>query len=148
VALAALLSGCSAGGSRVGSGERVSGGSSGSLPAAPPVIVPAADIPAQAANAAAAAAMGDFIGDAEVTFGGDLAGGDMAARPVRRRGLAQKQVTCPGGGTTSVSGTVYIPSGQLPLYNAMVYVPDADLRPFTLVRAAAARLPATRSRRH
>jgi hypothetical protein len=51
--------------------------------------------------------------------------------PIRRRGLLEKQVTCPGGGTTSVSGTVYIPSGQLPLYNVMVYVPDADLRPFT-----------------
>jgi hypothetical protein len=53
------------------------------------------------------------------------------ARPIRRRGLLEKQVACPGGGTTSVSGTVYIPSGQLPLYNVMVYVPDADLRPFT-----------------
>jgi hypothetical protein len=50
---------------------------------------------------------------------------------VRRRGLQEKQVTCPGGGTTSVSGTVYIPSGQLPVYNATVYVPDANLRPLT-----------------
>jgi hypothetical protein len=51
--------------------------------------------------------------------------------PVRRRGLQQKQVTCAEGGTTSVSGTVYIPSGELALYNAMVYVPDADLQPLT-----------------
>lgn len=70
--------------------------------------------------------MADFIGDSEV-----VSAGDVTERPVRRRGLLQKQVKCAGGGTTSVSGTVYIPSGQLPVYNAMVYVPDGDLRPFT-----------------
>jgi hypothetical protein len=51
--------------------------------------------------------------------------------PIRRRGLAAQQVACPDSGTTSVSGTVYIPSGELALYNAMVYVPDAELRPLT-----------------
>lgn len=55
----------------------------------------------------------------------------MPRPPVRRRGLLQKQVSCEDGATTSVSGTVYIPSGQLALYNAMVYVPDADLQPLT-----------------
>lgn len=55
----------------------------------------------------------------------------VALPPVRRRGLLQKQVTCGEGSTTSVSGTVYIPSGELALYNAMVYVPDAELRPLT-----------------
>lgn len=51
-------------------------------------------------------------------------------RPVlRRRGLLDKQVTCDGDATTTVSGTVYIPSGQLPLYNVMVYVPETELGP-------------------
>jgi hypothetical protein len=55
----------------------------------------------------------------------------VALPPVPRRGLLQKQVSCAEGSTTSVSGTVYIPSGELALYNAMVYVPDAPLRPLS-----------------
>jgi len=45
-------------------------------------------------------------------------------------GLQCKQVACPGGGTTSLSGKVYDPSGTVPLYNAIVYVPNAELAPF------------------
>jgi hypothetical protein len=48
-------------------------------------------------------------------------------------GLECKQVACAGGGatTTSLSGKVYDPSGTVPLYNAIVYVPNAELTPFT-----------------
>lgn len=52
-----------------------------------------------------------------------------AGTPLRRRGLIDKQVTCDGNATTTVSGTVYIPSGKLPLYNVMVYVPETELAP-------------------
>jgi hypothetical protein len=45
--------------------------------------------------------------------------------------LLDQQVSCDGASTTSVSGTVYMPSGELPLYNVMVYVPDAELLPLT-----------------
>ena len=51
--------------------------------------------------------------------------------------LCLKQLTCPGGGTTSVSGTVFAPTPPArfgtpdPLYNALVYVPNGTVHPFT-----------------
>jgi hypothetical protein len=45
-------------------------------------------------------------------------------------GLQCQVQACPGGGTTSLSGTAYAPNGTLPLYNVAVYVPNAPLDPF------------------
>jgi N-acetylneuraminic acid mutarotase len=42
-----------------------------------------------------------------------------------------QQVTCAGNATTSVTGTVYAPNGLDPLPNAVVYVPNAAVAPFT-----------------
>ncbi|HMA97782.1 MAG TPA: hypothetical protein VKP30_34085, partial [Polyangiaceae bacterium] len=43
-------------------------------------------------------------------------------------GLCQKiDWTCPSGSETRLTGTVFAPNGTLPLYNALVYVPNASL---------------------
>jgi hypothetical protein len=48
-------------------------------------------------------------------------------------GLACKRVYCADGGTTSLSGTVVSPrpGDPDPIYNAVVYVPNARVQPFT-----------------
>lgn len=48
-------------------------------------------------------------------------------------GLACQQVACPGGGTTSISGTIYAPNSIDPLPDVMVYIPSdpAPLPAFT-----------------
>lgn len=64
--------------------------------------------------------------------GGDIIVGsddEFAAPPCV--GLTCQQMACEGGVTTRVTGTVYDPSGSLPLYNVMVYVPNAELEPLT-----------------
>ncbi|HEY2901907.1 MAG TPA: hypothetical protein VGL59_15090 [Polyangia bacterium] len=37
---------------------------------------------------------------------------------------------CPGGTSTSLTGTTYAPNGKLPLFNVAVYVPSTPLVPF------------------
>ncbi len=41
------------------------------------------------------------------------------------------QHACPNAEKTTLSGTIYDPGGRNPLYNVIVYVPNADLAPIT-----------------
>ncbi|MBX3203533.1 MAG: carboxypeptidase regulatory-like domain-containing protein [Labilithrix sp.] len=62
-------------------------------------------------------------------------GDDAQAPPAGCKNLQCKQVSCSGGGTTTVSGVVYAPTppqyGKAdPIYNAILYVPNGKLQPF------------------
>jgi hypothetical protein len=45
-------------------------------------------------------------------------------------GIACNVQSCGGGVETTVSGYVYAPNGQLPLYDVQVFIPNAPLAPF------------------
>ncbi len=45
-------------------------------------------------------------------------------------GLRCQQKACDGGVVTTLTGKVFAPNGELALYNAIVYVPNAEVQPF------------------
>ena len=57
-----------------------------------------------------------------------LAGRPLAAQSCT--GLCLEQVSCPNGGTTSLSGVVYAPNGVDPLPGILVYIPNGPVSAF------------------
>ena len=63
---------------------------------------------------------------------GGTGGGSMPTLPDGGpcTGLQCQVATCTGGTSTTLTGKVYDPGGNVPLYNAIVYVPNAALKQF------------------
>lgn len=64
--------------------------------------------------------------DGSVGSGDGATGGDGSACV----GIGCRVDHCTGGGSTTLTGTVYTPAGDLPLYNAIVYVPTGSVDAF------------------
>jgi hypothetical protein len=102
-----------------GAGSDVTTHTDGSWDAAADTTVPDSGMPDEGAGEAGAPEGGP--GDAGTGDGGD-------AGPACPPGLTCN-VSCSDGGTTEISGAVYDPAGQNPLFNVAVYVPARPLAP-------------------
>jgi hypothetical protein len=74
--------------------------------------------------------VGSVDGGGQAGEGGVASEGGTTTASCDAGGLACQVSACAGGGSTTITGTVYDPVGANPLYNVQVYVPGASLPTF------------------
>ncbi|HEY6460484.1 MAG TPA: hypothetical protein VIY73_10050, partial [Polyangiaceae bacterium] len=70
---------------------------------------------------------GGLFGGSSSGTGSSSGGSSSGGQPVTCPSGAQCNVSCSGGGTTSISGKIYDPAMKDPLYNIAIYVPGGPL---------------------
>lgn len=115
--------------SRIGFGRAFLGVCFGSIVAIAAASGCGGDDGGSASNNGGGANNGNGGGANNGNGGGLNIGGGNGDGPKPCENLECKKVACTGSPKTSLSGTIYDPSGTLPLYNVAIYVPNKPVAP-------------------
>jgi hypothetical protein len=117
------------GGGRTGAAGVGAGGLGGSGGLAAAGGMPGSGGVSGVAGMSATAGAGGGNDDGGAGLGDGAVCDNLICRQSTCRGRGCLQPACPNGVVTTVSGKIYDPAGQVPLYNVSIYVPNRTLPP-------------------